>query len=241
MGQNQEETLAKIIDGKYKFPPNIRLSKNCKDFISSLIHWNCYSRLSAKQALAHPWLNNGASNTELGDIFLQNIGNFQQANILKQIFVKNLIEDLDSERKQILIRAFREMDKNNLGYIGKTEVALYLTKALAISQKEAEERASSMMKIMDPKGTGKITLSDYVKSQLSSSTADIQLRQLSQKIFIELDVNNEGYLLRDQVKDYISLHSLGSDPKDVDNLIEKLDTNGDGHISLQEFQSALES
>jgi len=101
LGSTRQETLSKIIKAELSFPDNIVITNDCKDFIQSLIHWDCNKRFSAHDALQHSWLQPGASTRNLGDVYLRNIGDYCAANVLKKLFVKYVIEELTEDEKKI--------------------------------------------------------------------------------------------------------------------------------------------
>lgn len=68
--------------GRLKFKVDIKkLSLSCKDFISKLLRKNASDRLSANDALNHPWLLKEAKkfNKHLGAELLNNLGNLEKA------------------------------------------------------------------------------------------------------------------------------------------------------------------
>ena len=57
-GHDHESTLTKIITQDVKWPPGIELTGECQDFIESLLDKDPELRLTADEALGHPWLEN---------------------------------------------------------------------------------------------------------------------------------------------------------------------------------------
>ncbi|XP_053986008.1 obscurin isoform X6 [Hylaeus volcanicus] len=56
-GFNDKETLMKIREGKWEFDDRWNnISEDGKDFIRSLLMYNCERRMDVKAALAHPWI-----------------------------------------------------------------------------------------------------------------------------------------------------------------------------------------
>lgn len=58
-GKNEAETKHLIINKElnYKAYPLSDLSENAKDLLRKLLDRNMYKRISASEALAHPWLS----------------------------------------------------------------------------------------------------------------------------------------------------------------------------------------
>lgn len=60
-GRTDEETFDLISIGKFKFPSSLFLSNEAKDFITNLLKVDPKKRMSADEALNHPWLLNGTA------------------------------------------------------------------------------------------------------------------------------------------------------------------------------------
>jgi len=58
-GRDNREILRRILKGKLTFPRTINLTKTCTHFIQCLIKHDPKKRLSAKDALDHPWIKAG--------------------------------------------------------------------------------------------------------------------------------------------------------------------------------------
>ncbi|XP_055702745.1 myosin light chain kinase 2, skeletal/cardiac muscle-like [Phlebotomus papatasi] len=67
MGDNDVETMTNVTLGNYDFNDATfdAVSDEAKDFITKLLTRSCTDRLTAKDALKHPWLRESAQNTEL--------------------------------------------------------------------------------------------------------------------------------------------------------------------------------
>lgn len=55
-GRDNREILRRILKGKLTFPRTIKLTKTCREFISRLIRHDPKKRMSASEALKHPWI-----------------------------------------------------------------------------------------------------------------------------------------------------------------------------------------
>ena len=68
--ENIKELFQQIMIAKYDFPPQYwdSVSDSAKDFVRKLLVRNPGSRMSASQALEHPWLNRSSQNTSSGTL-----------------------------------------------------------------------------------------------------------------------------------------------------------------------------
>ncbi|XP_049851610.1 myosin light chain kinase A-like isoform X2 [Schistocerca gregaria] len=66
-GNNDQEIFGKILFVEYDFPPESwdTVSEDAKDFIRSILVLNSWKRLTAQEALNHPWLVGNASSSAL--------------------------------------------------------------------------------------------------------------------------------------------------------------------------------
>jgi len=78
MGENLPEIVEQILNADYEFPEPYwdNISDKAKDFVSKLLVVDKTKRLTAAQALAHPWIQNlsAASDKPLQNQSLQNRG-----------------------------------------------------------------------------------------------------------------------------------------------------------------------
>ncbi|KFM58268.1 Serine/threonine-protein kinase 17A, partial [Stegodyphus mimosarum] len=71
-GDTKQETFCNITRGTLEFPPDLfdTISNNAKDFIRRLLVRNPSERMSAKECLSHPWLNDTEAGSPLSGIEL---------------------------------------------------------------------------------------------------------------------------------------------------------------------------
>jgi calcium/calmodulin-dependent protein kinase (CaM kinase) II len=67
--EDQDEMFEKIRRGEFFFPASVQISDSAKDIISKLLTVDPAKRLTAAQALDHPWVKGDASETPLSSEF----------------------------------------------------------------------------------------------------------------------------------------------------------------------------
>jgi len=238
-GKDNKQIIQKITIGKYKWPSGSKISRQCKKFVRALLTLDPHKRLSPKEALDHPFLNGQCNDEDLGDEFLQNLGEFYSGNMLKRMIVNNMIVDMSREEKKVLIRAFREIDKDRNGYLEENEIIEFLKKS-GKSKAEAVKQAKKMMKTMDPKGTGKVSLQDFVRSKTVSSLR-LQGLDAITRIYDNLCASDDiDGLAAKALKKWMLENDETLTEQAVDDFISKADKNGDGVIDFEEFQVAFD-
>ena len=234
-GRDNKQIIKKIMIGKFSWPSEIKLSRVCKNFIRSLLQLDCHKRLSPSQALKHPFLTGKASNENLGKQYLQNVGDFYSGNVLKKMIINNMIVGMDRDQKKILIRAFREIDLDRNGFIERDEILAYL-KRCGRTQNEAEQTATDMMKVMDPKNTGKISLQDFVRAKTAANLDENMLKNTYKTLS-----GDDKILSADTFRKWMKDNDPRLNDGDLDQIINNVDDNGDGYIDFDEFETAMKS
>ena len=147
-GRNNREILTKIIKASIHWPSGIKLSASCKQFIAELLEKDPRKRLSASEALEHPWLTTDAQNNtkHLGRDFIKNLKKFQTACRLKRLIVTALVRDMSDSDKKIIARAFDELDENGDGFVDKSELVKYLLATGDLNETDAIARAEELIK-----------------------------------------------------------------------------------------------
>ena len=137
----------------------------------------------------------------------------------------------------MMIRAFREIDKDRNGYLEEEEIVDYLRNC-GKSKVEAVEAAKKLMKTMDADGSGRVSLQDFVRSKTMSK---LTLKGMDgiQTIYDKLCSSDdiEG-LAAAALKRWMLENDENLKESDVDEFIRKTDKDGDGIIDFEEFQSA---
>jgi calcium-dependent protein kinase len=127
-GNSDPEIRSRIIEGK---PPSFeakswnRVSADAKDLITKLLRYKFKTRISAREALNHPWITNLANrpSDETMENVLTNISAFNSSTKLKNAihtFVATQI--VTSKEIKDLKDAFLAMDKNCDGHLSKAEM-----------------------------------------------------------------------------------------------------------------------
>ncbi|ESO89987.1 hypothetical protein LOTGIDRAFT_178957 [Lottia gigantea] len=83
---NEKKMYKRIIKGEYSFPSPIwdNVSENAKDLIRKMLHMDSKKRLTAKQALKHPWVRGIAAKAEHMEGAIEQIKEFNAKRKLKQ-------------------------------------------------------------------------------------------------------------------------------------------------------------
>ncbi|XP_057469191.1 calcium-dependent protein kinase 28-like isoform X1 [Actinidia eriantha] len=230
-----KEVLRNKPDFRRKPWPTI--SNSAKDFVKKLLVKDPRARLTAAQALSHPWVREGgdASEIPLDILVLSNMRRFVKYSRLKQFALRALASTLDEEELSDLKDQFDAIDVDKNGAISLEEMRQALAKDLPWRLKES--RVLEILQAIDSNTDGLVDFTEFVAAtvhvhQLEEHNSE-KWNQRSQAAFEKFDVDRDGYITAEELRMHTALK--GS----LDPLLEEADIDKDGKISLLEFRKLL--
>lgn len=229
------EVLKKKPDFREKPWPSI--SSSAQDFVKKLLVKDPHMRLTAAQALSHPWVKEGgdASDMPLDISVLSNMREFVKYSRLKQLALRALASTLEPEEIRDLRDQFDAMDVDRNGTITLEEIRHALQKDRPWAVKES--RVLEILQAMDSNADGMVDFDEFVAATLHvhqlEQTNTVKWQQRSKAAFSKFDVDGDGYITTSELQ--IATGLKGS----IETILDEADTDGDGRISLPEFQKLL--
>ncbi|XP_010268687.1 PREDICTED: calcium-dependent protein kinase 18-like [Nelumbo nucifera] len=230
-----KEVLKNKPDFRRKPWPSI--SNGAKDFIKKLLVKDPRARLTAAQALSHPWVREGGDASEIPvDIsVLYNMRQFVKYSRLKQFALRALASTLDEKELADLKDQFDAIDVDKNGSISLEEMRQALAKDLPWRLKEP--RVVEILQAIDSNTDGLVDFSEFVAAtlhvhQLEEHDSE-KWQQRSLAAFEKFDVDRDGFITPEELRLHTGLK--GS----IDPLLEEADIDKDGKISLPEFRRLL--
>ena len=224
------------------------VSEDAMDLMSKLMEMEQAKRLSAKEALQHPWIKKSKSTTSSNN---DNNGN-KKATQKKGLFsrFKNNNNDNNDDNKN---NGTNDDNKNedaisreqglmfaNFGNAHKFKFAIsaLFKDQYAKMRPKHFENLKKLYKTMDTDGNGKIDYNEFKKGMIDSPDFNITEENIK-KIFNELDVKKMGEidfeaLLNAAVHDYL----VANDQRLYDAFRE-LDNDEDGKIKVDQLKSKI--
>ncbi|CAK72710.1 unnamed protein product (macronuclear) [Paramecium tetraurelia] len=239
-GETDDQIVKRIQQGNIYFEQQQwkSVSNEAKDLIMQLLNKNPKKRLSANKALLHPWIQKYTSEEleapELKNV-LNNMKHFRTSQKVQEAAFLYIVKQfISKEEKQELQRFFKFLDKNGDGVLTKQELLEGYKKV--ISQSEAELQVEQIMKQVDKNESGLIDYSEFVAATINKQK--LLQQDILEQAFKAIDNDNNGAITVEELK-----HMFGAGNKIPSEtwtkLMEEVDKNGDGVLSLQEFKEMM--
>lgn len=131
--------------------------------------------------------------------------------------------------------AFSIFDKDGDGTISTKELGIVMR---SLGETKSDEQLEQMIAEVDVDGNGTIDFEEYLemmaKKMQNSGSAD-QIREAF-KVF---DKKNCGYLTVDELRHIMTNLGEKLTDEEVDEMVQEVDLDGDGHIDYEEFTQML--
>ncbi|CAN6821334.1 unnamed protein product [Brassica oleracea] len=230
-----KEVLKNKPDFRRKPWPTV--SNSAKDFVKKLLVKDPRARLTAAQALSHPWVREGGDASEIPiDIsVLNNMRQFVKFSRLKQFALRALATTLDEEESADLRDQFDAIDVDKNGAISLDEMRQALAKDHPWKLKDA--RVAEILQAIDSNTDGFVDFEEFVAAALHVNQLEEhdseKWQQRSRAAFEKFDIDGDGFITAEELRMHTGLK--GS----IEPLLEEADIDNDGKISLHEFRRLL--
>ena len=247
-GKNENEIAISIKEGKYDTSNSIyaSLSNNAKDLISRLLQYNPQERITAKEALHHPWFNTDDIknmdylDNEIIKEFLMNLERYKSYNIIKCAILAYLVH-INSDIKEYIEagKLFNSLDMDHDGKLDKNELKIGYIKYFNISEFEATNKVNEIFNNIDKDKNNLISSEEFIRGCINP---DIFYSNNYLKVaFDYFDKNRDGNVCINDMEDIFAQNSkLGIKAKEkLQFMFNQIDVNKDGFISFDEFSTVI--
>eukprot|EP01026_Neomeris_dumetosa_P034324 TRINITY_DN2761_c0_g1_i1.p1 TRINITY_DN2761_c0_g1~~TRINITY_DN2761_c0_g1_i1.p1 ORF type:complete len:261 (-),score=21.87 TRINITY_DN2761_c0_g1_i1:500-1282(-) len=222
----------------FKTSPWPKISEDAKDFLKKCLQKKPNLRISASQALSHPWIRSeDQSDLPLDYSVLAQLKAFSQYNKLKRLILKSLAVQISTKELTDLRDQFVALDVDQTGTISYNELITAIHQMRSGSNKHQaipEEEIQAILDSLDDNGDGQIDYIEFLAATLhiqQLEKADPTYWQHQTRIlFSRFDINDTGYL---NIKDIKGL--INAESKEVVDILQGIDENQDGLIDYDHF------
>jgi len=235
-GENKNEIFQKIIKEELIFRNEKwkNISPDAIDFIKKCMVRNPADRLSAIQALNHPWFQHHVKQKHIldyipGDI-IENLIRYEEKHVLKRLTLRYFIHFLNEDDLKRFRRAFYAINLDLTGSIKIEE----LYKAFKLYDVTVTfDILTNIFELADEKNEGSLDYCEFILRSLDSKMYNCREKLLH--AFEYFDIDNDGEISSSDLKN--SMLRIGKDCIDNDNVYEIIVGIGENRkvITRKEF------
>jgi len=236
--QSDEEIIQEIIKGNLVFDPEewASVSDEAKDLVKKMLTRNPKHRISAVDALAHPWIGHRANIKKESAASMEgrkaftNLKHFSAKNKMKTAVILYMGSKLLTKEETLeMEKVFRSMDKDGNGLLDRNELIAGYSKIKngRSAPKDIAREVDAIFEKVDMDKSGFIEFSEFISAAIDQE--DIFSIERIKAAFKLFDKDNTGQIDKAEI-----MAILG---QNVD--ISSIDTDGDGKIDFEEFKKML--
>eukprot|EP00470_Lotharella_oceanica_P013620 CAMPEP_0170190788 /NCGR_PEP_ID=MMETSP0040_2-20121228/50157_1 /TAXON_ID=641309 /ORGANISM="Lotharella oceanica, Strain CCMP622" /LENGTH=296 /DNA_ID=CAMNT_0010438727 /DNA_START=36 /DNA_END=927 /DNA_ORIENTATION=- len=204
----------------------MRMPATCGAWSFCLRQFSLAERLSAVEALAHPFIKGEASTESFDPLVLKSLKSFTSANKFKNRILGNLVHTLNDEEVKKLEDEFKKLDLNGDGKVQISELSRLFSE---LKPQGVEE----IMRTLDTDGDGELSIKEFHMAFVHRKVSYVSERMW--KVFGDFDLNGDGKLDREEIG-----KALGGDlsKEEVNKIFDKVDRDKSGKVDYAEFIDA---
>ena len=247
-GENDNEIMGRVAYGKYDLssPPFNKLSKSSLDLIQKLLTMDPNQRITAEQALNHPWfkefksqeLYNRINDKNTMKTLINNLKSYRRTSVIQETALAYLVHHFPQFKDVVnSCKLFNQIDKSGDGKITKDE--LYKGLAEKYKSDTLEKDVDLIYSNLDMDNNGYIGYEEFVRAAVSK---EYFVRDNVLKFaFRYFDKDNSGEITFNEIEELFS-QSIADKTKvhqTLQNIIKEVDANNDGKINFNEFSKVM--
>ncbi|KAK9292580.1 hypothetical protein L1049_020554 [Liquidambar formosana] len=225
-----------ILQGKLDFEsePWPGISESAKDLIRKMLDRNPKRRLTAHEALCHPWIVDDriAPDKPLDSAVLSRLKQFSAMNKLKKMALRVIAEKLSEEEIGGLKELFKMIDTDNSGTITFDELKEGLKR---VGSELMESEIKDLMDAADIDNSGTIDYGEFLAATVHLNKLEREENLVSAFSFFDKD--GSGYITIDELQ--LACKEFGLSEIHLDEMIKEIDQDNDGQIDYSEFSAMM--
>jgi calcium-dependent protein kinase len=241
-GLNSQEILAKVATGSYRFPSPEwdEVSSEGKNLISLMMNSDPTRRISAQEALHHPWINFASRKPVVETHARQvmtSLRSFKSGLSLQKAMLSFISARLISKsEREAMLEVFKSLDVNNDGILSKQELMVGFRRFVPVGVEDVEAEIEKVMREVDMDLSGAVDYTEFVTATINRSK--LVSKERLRMCFDAFDTDGNGSISATE------LWALLGNAREYDEtlwqeLVNEFDRNGDGVIDFEEFTEMM--
>jgi serine/threonine protein kinase len=234
-GKKRRHVVNKILNGEYSFYSKAwnTISQESKEFVSALLQVDSKKRMTAKDALAHPWLNTQFAlsdrlpTKETMESIHESIISYASTGEFKKMALMVIAHQSTTNDISELRKVFDAYDTGNDGTITYEE---FYQAIKSVNANYTDADIEQLFKSVDTGNDDKIYYLEFLAATLEARGRITEERLAD--AFDRIDSDDSGAISRENLKELLG--SEYSEEK-INAFLDEVDTDGDGSISFEEF------
>ena len=242
-GKDDDEIIENISKGEFnsKHRKLVSASNEVQDLVKKLLEVDPVQRLSAAQALKHPWFTKFKAKSlynniekEKIEMYLNRLMTYTINSKFQQMVLAFIVHNIAySEDTKNILKIFRMFNEKDDGKLTKGE----LTKGLCqyVDENKVKNEIDGIFLMLDGANHGYIEYEEFLRACLDKNTILDDEHILYAFNFFDKD--NKGRISVDKIKK----NFVGSNVKQevFNNIFKEVDINEDGEIDFVEFKQMM--
>jgi calcium-dependent protein kinase len=249
-GDTDQEIVQKIKQGHYDMTqsPWNKISAEAKNLVKSLLQRDPTKRISAEEALNHPFFKMLKTKEKLNELknnkmdYINNLKNYRSGKVLQTAALAFIIHNCNQhEEIQEATKLFNKFDFSQDGQINKQELLKGFRQVFGINDESLEEDIDKIFKNIDSDNNGVIEFEEFLRAAVDKEK--LLTDDILKFAFRYFDKDGSGEITPTEMA---SVFFPGQDDnpeiqKQVQFIVNQLDENGDGRISYNEFSNMMKN
>jgi calcium-dependent protein kinase len=249
-GDTDQEIVQKIKIGHYDMTqsPWNKISTEGKNLVISLLQRDPTKRISAEEALNHPFFKNQKTKEKLNELknnkmdYINNLKNYKPDKILQTAALAFIIHNCSQhEEIQEATKLFNKFDFSQDGKISKQELLKGFRQVFGIEDESLEEDIDQIFKNIDSDNNCVIEFEEFVRAAVDKEK--LLTEDILKFAFRYFDKDGSGEITPIEIGN-VFFAGRQDDPeiqKQIIFILNQLDINGDGKISFEEFSIIMKN
>ena len=238
-GRNDEEITQCIQRGSFRVTGQewVNISPSAIDLLSKFMDYNPHHRISAEDALRHEWFTihttKQVSKEQLASV-LSNLTSFRATFKLQRAVMCFIASQLITQaEKRELSQLFKSIDVDDKGTINEKDLQAACVRVWG--ERIPPERIKQIIESVDINGNGLIDYTEFIIASINKEK--LLSTERLEETFNLFDADGSGKITASELKEMIDIHDV--EDSCWQQLINEVDSNGDGEVDLKEFKNMM--